>query len=357
MAIRLIYNHIAHHARHSGYDQLARYVEAEPYETGLLSRLFRKLPRRFMQGLPALRTPWYGEQALRRELEICGRSLLPRRTLYHFFYAENDLRLSSRFWLRCNNRIVATFHQPPAYLEDHVADKRYIRGLDAAVVVSEHQVEYMTRFLPVERVFHVPHGVDTSYWAPDPAVEKTEEPTFLFVGFWLRDIEMFAATVRRAAESGLGARFRVVTPAEHRALFEGLPDTEVLSGITDEALRDEYRRAHATFLPLELATANNAILETLSCGSAVVTTDSGGVVEYIDDRCGFVVPRGDVDAALGALRSIVDDRGRMQRMGAWGRQRAEEFAWERVGAQMQDVYRLVLAGRRALRRQRGGDAG
>lgn len=342
MPVKLIYNHIEHHASHSGYDQLAKYVDAEPYREGPWFRLFQKLPKNWVDRIPATKTPWYWGKALPRELEMCARSLLPTRTLYHFFYAENDLRLSSRFRPRWNNKIIASFHQPPEYLETHVADKNYIRGLDAAVVVSQHQIPYMARFLPYDRIFCVPHGVDTDYWHPDAAVTKAAQPTFLFVGFWLRDVDMFAATVRRAAEVGLDARFRVVTFAEHRKHFEDLPQTEVLSAISDEALRDEYRRAHALFLPLKFATANNAILETMSCGTAVVTTQSGGVVEYIDPDCGVAVPRGDVDAAVAALRQIAGDAQHMRAMGAAARRRAETFAWPLVGEQMSYVYGRIL---------------
>lgn len=342
MPVRLIYNHIAHHASHSGYDQLAKYVDAEDYREGLLFRVFQQLPNRITKRIPATKTPWYWGKALPRELEMCARSLWPGRTLYHFFYAENDLRLASRFRPRLNNKIVATFHQPPEYLETHVADKNYIRGLDAAIVVSEHQIPYMARFLPYERIFHVPHGVDTRYWHPDAAVAKHQRPTFVFVGFWLRDTEMFVATVRRAAELGLDAQFRVITFPDRRQHFEGLPNTEVLSAIGDDELRDEYRRAHAIFLPLQLATANNAILETMSCGTAVVTTQSGGVVEYIDEQFGIAVPRGDVDAAIAALQTIAGDRQRMLQMGAAARRRAETLDWQIVGEQMSYVYRRIL---------------
>lgn len=345
MAIRLIYNHIEHHAGHSGYDQMAKYVDGKPYSEGLFFRLFKRLPKKIVDRIPATKTPWYWGKALPRELEMCVRCLIPKKTLYHFFYAENDLRLSSRFRPRFNNRIVASFHQPPEYLDTHVEDKRYIQGLDAAVVVSRYQIPYMSRFLPEDRIFCVPHGVDADYWRPDSSVEKWDQPTFLFVGFWLRDVDMFAATVKRAAEIGLSARFRVVTFAEHRQHFEGLPNTDVLSVIPDEDLLSEYRRAHAIFLPLKFATANNAILETMSCGTAVITTQSGGVVEYIEPGCGTAVPRGDVEAAVAALREIAGSRNLMLERGAAARRRAEEFAWPKVGSMMNEAYRRILSGR------------
>jgi len=344
MAVKLIYNHIEHHAARSGYDQLAKYVNGQPYATGPLFWLAEKLPKSFLEKFSAYHTPWYWGVAMPREFEICGRVLLPRKSLYHFFYAENDLRLSSIWPLRLNNKIVASFHQPPEYLEHHVEDKAYIRGLSAAVVVSHHQVAYMTQFLPAERVFHVPHGVDYGYWCPDGATEKWPEPTFMFVGFWLRDVELFSETVRRIAESAPEVRFRVITPAEHADAFGDLPNTVVRAGIADEELLEEYRRAHGLFLPLKAATANNSVLEALSCGTAVITTNSGGVAEYVDEQCAVAIAPGDVDAAVAAVCSVARDRERMLRMGQAARRRAERYRWETVGDQMNNVYRRVLGG-------------
>ena len=42
-------------------------------------------------------------------------------------------------------------------------------------------------------------------------------------------------------------------------------------------------------------------LEALSCGTPVITFDTGGSPESIDASCGKVVPKGDVDAMLAAI--------------------------------------------------------
>ena len=84
MAARLIYNHAENGAGHSGYDQLAKYVDGEA---------------------------WDGVQRFR---------ITPSKTLYHYFHAESDLRISTGFRLRFNSRIVATFHQPPNLLDNQL---------------------------------------------------------------------------------------------------------------------------------------------------------------------------------------------------------------------------------------------
>lgn len=343
MPIRLIYNHIEHHAKHSGYDQLAKYVRGKPYRTGPVFHLAKALPKKWLEKLPYHGTTWYWGDAIPREVEICARVLLPRHTLYHFMYAENDLRFTGTWRRRWNNKIVGTFHQPPEFLDKHVEDKDYIRGLDGAVAVSKSQVDYLSTLLPRERVFWVPHGVDVRHWCPDPSVPRAELPTFVFVGFWLRDIELAKAAITELAASGVRARVRIITPEEHVEKFMGLPQTDVLHSISDDELLHEYRQAHALFLPLNLSTANNAILEAMACGTPVVTTRTGGIPEYAEGDGAIMLDPGDVDGAVAALRRIAEERDLVTTMGAAARARAEELSWERVGQQMNAAYDRILS--------------
>ncbi len=343
MAVRLIYNHIVHHARCSGYDQLAKYVDGEAWVgKGWPHRYAQRIPWRKLEQMPYYHSAWYGGPALRREIEIRLRMLVPGRTLYHFLYAENDLRVTALAKVRWNNKVVGSFHQPPEFLADHVEDKRYIQGVDAAVVMSRSQVPFFAQFLPPDRIYHVPHGVDTEYWRPDPAAARFEAPTFLVVGQWLRDIDMVVATARAMHELEPRARFHVVTFAANAAQFAGLPNVEVMVGIPDERLLDEYRRCRALFLPLRMSTSNNAVLEAMACATPVVSTDTGGTPEYVADA-GVLVPPGDVAAAVEVLRELVRDGERVEALGHRARARAHEhYRWEVVGARMNAAYRAIL---------------
>ena len=342
MPVRLIYNHIAHHAKHSGYDQLAKYVRGKPYRPGPVFHLAKRMRKKWIERLPYHGSKWYWGDAIPREVEICARVMVPRKTLYHFFYAENDLRFTGTWRRRSNNKIVGTFHQPPAFLDKHEEDKGYIRGADGAIAVSESQVDYLSSLLPAERVFWVPHGVDVDYWQPDSSVERADIPTFVFVGFWLRDVELAKAAITKLIDTGTEARLRVITPEEHVDKFFGLPQTEVLHSISDAELLNEYRRAHALFLPLNLATANNAILESMATGTGVVTTRTGGIPEYAQGEGSILLEPGDVDSAVDALRQIAGDRSMVDKMGAAARARAEQLSWEIVGRQMNEAYDKIL---------------
>lgn len=77
-------------------------------------------------------------------------------------------------------------------------------------------------------------------------------------------------------------------------------------------------------LPSRLEAAGNVLLEAMASGRPVVTTDSGGPPEYVQDgRTGFVVPPGDANALADRLDRLLADASLRESMGREGRQVVE----------------------------------
>lgn len=49
-------------------------------------------------------------------------------------------------------------------------------------------------------------------------------------------------------------------------------------------------------------------IEALACGIPVVTFNSGGCPECVDENCGIAIPRGDIDGIIQAIQKIKKDR-------------------------------------------------
>jgi glycosyltransferase involved in cell wall biosynthesis len=83
------------------------------------------------------------------------------------------------------------------------------------------------------------------------------------------------------------------------------------------------------------------LLEAMAAGLPVVASRTGGIPEIIDDGItGTLVPPGNPMALAEALRNLVDDRARCERMGHQGRQRIERFFSMGVWVDaLSDVYR------------------
>jgi glycosyltransferase involved in cell wall biosynthesis len=142
---------------------------------------------------------------------------------------------------------------------------------------------------------------------------------------------------------------------EYFALLQDLArhkDVTFLTDTGDDDLTGLYRSALVTVLPSVYRDATGrthrapellglTLLESCACGTPVISTDVGGMPEFVDDGVtGFVVPPNDTQTLRRRIRELVDDKPRARRMGDAARVRAlDEFNWDAVVARCLDAYR------------------
>ena len=116
-------------------------------------------------------------------------------------------------------------------------------------------------------------------------------------------------------------------------------------GIPEAELIALYRNADAILVPMVDATANNAVLESLACGTPVISTAIGGMPDYIDPKSGWLFPKGAVAPVVDLLKRISADRSVAESRREAARIQALKFDWKKVAAQVHDLYSAVIKGR------------
>jgi len=100
---------------------------------------------------------------------------------------------------------------------------------------------------------------------------------------------------------------------------------------------------HASIIPEPFG---QVVVEAMAAGLPVVASAAGGPLEIIrNDVDGLLVTPSDIDALADALRRLADDPALRNRLGERGRLRAAQFRPERIGPQVERIYRRLLSER------------
>jgi glycosyltransferase involved in cell wall biosynthesis len=89
----------------------------------------------------------------------------------------------------------------------------------------------------------------------------------------------------------------------------------------------------------------NTVLEALASGTPVVATSAGGIGSVVlDGETGVIVPERDAPALASAIRALLQDRERRDRLGRAGRAAVESrHGWDAAAAAFEAAYDRALA--------------
>jgi phosphatidylinositol alpha-1,6-mannosyltransferase len=220
---------------------------------------------------------------------------------------------------------------------------------------------------PAERSRVIPYGVDVETFSPNPARRHRWRERLSIPD----DAPLLLSVGRMATKKG----FHVLLEALP-ALLAGQPDLHVvLAGGGDllerfreaarpwpgrvhlpgvvlrDALPDLFRAADLFVLPaVHDAKGNvdglpNVILEAMATGLPVVASDVSGIPLAVEHgKTGLLVPEGDPQPLLAALRLLLAGPERARAMGQAGRDKAvSRLTWDAVAGQYRQAYLEALA--------------
>lgn len=283
--------------------------------------------------------PWIDEWRLSRRVARHAR-------IVHFVWGEFCSPVNNGWFRRRGRRLVGTFHASAGKLPVVLKGSRAVNAYDHVVLMSETQRPFFRSVgYRDDQISVLLHGVDTGFFTPQAAPSEIgagRPLRGLLVGKTERDHVFMRRLIEALPPDVL--EMTVLTSREQASRnYQGMPHLRLPGHLDDEGLLAEYRRADLLIMPMNDCTANNAVLEAMSCGTPVLTNRVGGIPEYVSAADNFVQEGKDVEAWAGLIRALHQDPSPLLSRRAAVRAWAERFDWRIVAGQYVDLYRALLA--------------
>ena len=202
--------------------------------------------------------------------------------------------------------------------------------------------DLVARGVPGERVRVIHPGIDAESYAPVAGLDRTEPPTFLYVGR-LKRYKGVEVAIRALAEARRerpdltldiagtgddGDRLRQIAGAL------GLGSAvRFLGFVTEERKRELFRTAWANLFPSPKEGWGLTVMEAAACGTPSVASDSPGLRDSVrPGETGFLVPHGDAPALAGRMLELAGNLALVERLGAAARRHALAWSWDDAAA-------------------------
>jgi glycosyltransferase involved in cell wall biosynthesis len=173
--------------------------------------------------------------------------------------------------------------------------------------------------------------------------ETPDSPlSVLFVGhqFQRKGVDILRAAVPLVVKEVPDVTFKIVGSNVDNLKVDPHPNVEMLGAIADmEKLKGLYKTASVFVLPHRFERAGHVLVEAMSCGLPIITSNQGGAVEAVKHGVsGFIIPVGDVEALAKYLILLLKDKQLRKAFGAEAKKiMAQEYTMEVVAGKMVDV--------------------
>lgn len=188
--------------------------------------------------------------------------------------------------------ISMTIVTPSRWLSELVRDS-FLRNCNLAIINNGIDTEI---FKPMQSGFRAEHSI-----------ARTDK-MILGVGFeWgqRKGLDVFIELARR-----LPNNYKIALVGTSEDVDKQLPQNVVSIHRTNNQveLAEIYSAADVFVNPTREDNYPTVNMEALACGTPVITFNTGGSPEMLDDTCGIVVEREDIDGLVEAIQSVVEKK-------------------------------------------------
>jgi glycosyltransferase involved in cell wall biosynthesis len=205
--------------------------------------------------------------------------------------------------------------------------------------------------LDAERLSYICHGVEARFFTSRQYCENGRL-RLLYAGTWLdqRGIFYIRDALRSIAERlpGLTMTFAGTgTSAEEIGCFFGsdLQERIIVQPVVASDRMPELYSEHDVFVfPSLMEGLPCVVLEAMASGMPVITTETCGMPDVIEDNFnGLLIPPGDAAALEEAIVRLASSDTLRERLGRAAQDSMRRYSWERAARAFESLCRRVLA--------------
>lgn len=202
---------------------------------------------------------------------------------------------------------------------------------DLVMVPSAFVAATVRSFHPDKPVALAPYGVDLSFWQPGDRKERPDLLRFTYAGqMSLRKgipllLDAWEKADLRSAELQLVGSW-YLSERKRQLLPRNVTHLPACSAA---ALRNHYRRSDVFVFPSFFEGFGLVLLEAMACGLPAIASTATAGPDVLAGDSGRILPTGDLDGLVEALRWFDQHRDLIPEMGRAARKRAEQCTWER----------------------------
>lgn len=260
--------------------------------------------------------------------------------------------------------VIATLHGVKAFslpiheLTDGLVDRLHLSWLKkaviydwiwfkkkvaAVVVISKYGAEEVIgAFQLPENIVHVIyHGVNREIFNPDGEVQLYHHPYLFHVSSRnpIKNVQRIFAAYKQLPESCHHDLVAVLPDYRGKANIKGIH--VIQRTLTQNELANWYRGALCFVFPSLRETFGMPVLEAMSCGCPVITSNVTGCHEIADNASLFVDPRC-VEEITQAMKHMIDDESLRQYFRRKGIIHAEQYTWRKSAEKLLHIFKTVI---------------